>query len=64
MTGHRTIIIEACVFGGRYGATVQPRTVDWPMREFREYHMAKSYAAGLADERGWLIVDKVEGAHG
>lgn len=58
---HRTIVIEACVFGGRYGVVVEPRTVDRPMREFKTYAQAKGCAVDLHAVFGWPIEDRMEG---
>lgn len=57
------IIIAACIFGGRYGVTVEPRTVDRPMREFRSLSEAAAHAERLRQQHGWEIIDQTGGNH-
>ena len=61
----RTIFIRACVFGGRYVVTIEPRRVDWPSVECPAIAKARDCAAALAADTGWPIVDKTgEDTHG
>ena len=54
----RSITIEACVFGGRYAVTVQPRSIAWPSMEFRTHVDADKHAKALSAHHGWQVVDK------
>jgi hypothetical protein len=60
----RTIHIRACVFGGRFVVTVEPRTIDLPSSEFRTHADAERHANALAAHHGWPVVDKTGEHHG
>lgn len=57
----RTIHIDACVFGGRYVVSFEPRSVAWPSMEFRTYAEAMGCAEARSAAHGWLVIDKTEG---
>ncbi|MBA4092064.1 MAG: hypothetical protein C0494_15940 [Sphingobium sp.] len=61
MTEERTITIGACVFGGRYVVSFEPRSIAWPSLEFRTYDEAKASADARHIAHGWPIVDRTEG---
>jgi len=54
----RTIFIRACVFGGRYVVTVEPRTIDRPSIECLTIGRARDCASNLHAEAGWPVVDE------
>ncbi len=60
MTDDRTITIGACVFGGRYVVTFQPRSVAWPSLEFRNYGEARACAEQRQVAHGWPIIDNTQ----
>ncbi len=60
----RTIHIRACVFGGRFVVTVEPRTVDNPSSEFRTYEAARAHATALSVQNRWAVTDHKGEAHG
>jgi len=57
----RTIHINACVFGGRYVVSFEPRSIAWPSMEFRTYAEALGFAEARQNAHGWPIIDKTEG---
>lgn len=59
----RTILIQACVFGGRYVVTFEPRSIAWPSLEFRSYDEAVACANAQHKAHGWPVIDKTEGQH-
>lgn len=61
---NRIISINACVFGGRFVVTVEPRTVDLPSSEFRTHADAERHAKALAAHHGWPVADKTGEHHG
>ena len=61
MTEERTITIAACVFGGRYVVTFEPRSVALPSLEFRTYGEARSCADQRHAAHGWRVIDKTGG---
>jgi hypothetical protein len=61
MNEDRTITIGACVFGGRYVVSFEPRSIAWPSLEFRTYDEAKVCADVRHAAHGWPIVDNAEG---
>ncbi|MET0240211.1 MAG: hypothetical protein ABW184_09975 [Sphingobium sp.] len=61
----RTIHIRACVFGGRYVVTVEPRTIDRPSIECLTIVLARDAARNLSDETRWPVIDDTgEDDHG
>jgi hypothetical protein len=59
MTDERTITIGACVFGGRYVVSFEPRSIAWPSLEFRTYGEARACADARHAAHGWPVVDNV-----
>lgn len=59
----RSIHIDACVFGGRYIVSFEPRSIAWPSVEFRTYEDALACAEARHAAHGWPIIDKTEGLH-
>lgn len=57
----RTIHIAACVFGGRFVVSIEPRTVVLPSAEFRTIDRARAHASTLSRANGWPIIDNVGG---
>lgn len=57
----RSIHIDACVFGGRYIVSFEPRSIAWPSLEFRTYEEALGCAEACGAAHGWPIIDKTEG---
>ena len=57
----RTIHINACVFGGRYVVTFEPRSIAWPSMEFRTYAEALACDDAHSKAHGWPIIAKTEG---
>jgi hypothetical protein len=60
MTEDRTITIGACVFGGRYVVSFEPRSIAWPSIEFRAYDAARTCADQHHADHGWPIIDDVQ----
>lgn len=57
------IVINECVFGGRYVVTFEPRSIAWPSLEFRTYGEALACAEARQEAHGWPITDKTGGRH-
>ena len=57
----RAIVINECVFGGRFVVTFEPRSVALPSLEFRTHSDALACAEARRDAHGWPIIDKTEG---
>lgn len=58
------IVINECVFGGRYVVTFEPRSIAWPSLEFRTHAEALSCADARHKAHGWPVIDKTGGDHG
>ena len=54
----RTIVINPCVFGGRFVVTFEPRSIALPSLEFRSHADASACAQARSKAHGWLIIDK------
>ena len=61
MTDSRSISIHSCVFVRRFVVTVEPRSIDWPSREFRSFADADKHAQVLQAHHCWPVVDKTGG---
>lgn len=56
-----TVIVDACIFGGRYGVTILPRQVDRPTLEFRTKVEAIRHAEAISIAEGWPLRDLTDG---
>lgn len=57
-----TIRIDACVFGGRFVVSTEPRAIDRPSSEFRVYAEARACADAMSAVHGWPIDDHTSDA--
>lgn len=60
----RSIVINECVFGGRFIVSFEPRSVSWPSLEFRTRADALACARARQQAHGWHITDRTEASDG